>query len=127
MPGGQPAQIQLELTYALNSADQAFLGVYPEQFTGRRTPRFPQRPLISRRSEARGNVTFVIEYQFGWSDVEHWTTSWLIFASLPHSAEPFSERAPFGQFRQPHRWWIWTLDRSGEVSLSEWRTINFTN
>jgi hypothetical protein len=34
LPGGQPAQIQLELTYALNSADQAFLGVYAEEFVG---------------------------------------------------------------------------------------------
>jgi TIR domain len=34
LAGDQPAQIQLELTYVLHSADQAFLAVYAEEFRG---------------------------------------------------------------------------------------------
>lgn len=37
LPGGQPAEIQLELTYVLSSADRAFLAVYAEEFKGAAT------------------------------------------------------------------------------------------
>jgi hypothetical protein len=93
---------------------------------GAELPRFPERPIISWRSESSANAAFIVESQFGWSG-DHWSPSYLTFAEGARLTQPFSERAPFGQGRQPHRWRIWTLDRSGEVSLSEWRTINFTN
>lgn len=35
--------------------------------------------------------------------------------------------APFGAGFQPHRWRVWAVDKAGFITLSEWRTINFTN
>ena len=34
---------------------------------------------------------------------------------------------PFGQGMQPHRWRVWAIGKDGQMALSEWRTVNFTN
>jgi hypothetical protein len=34
---------------------------------------------------------------------------------------------PFGMGVQPHRWRIWAIGKDGQVALSEWRTVLFTN
>lgn len=93
---------------------------------GAQLPRFPERPIIAWRSSATASAAFIVEYQFGWGG-DHWSPSQLMSSQGARLTQPFSERAPFGKGRQPHRWRIWTLDPSGEVSLSSWRTINFTN
>jgi hypothetical protein len=34
---------------------------------------------------------------------------------------------PFGVGKQPHRWRVWAVGKDGQIALSEWRTVNFTN
>jgi hypothetical protein len=34
---------------------------------------------------------------------------------------------PFGVGKQPHRWRICAIGQDGQVALSEWRTVDFTN
>jgi hypothetical protein len=91
-------------------------------------PRFPDRPDIAWRSEATADVAFFVESQFSDSgDEANWSVSNLVLADVPPANQPFRERAPFGVGKQPHRWRIWTLDPSGAVSLSLWRTLIYTN
>jgi hypothetical protein len=93
-----------------------------------KVPRFPKLPNIAWRSEATADVAFIVESQFANSgDEANWSESWLIFADLSLTIQPFQEQAPFGVGAQPHRWRIWTLDPSGAIFLSPWRTLIYTN
>jgi hypothetical protein len=91
-------------------------------------PRFPERPNIAWQSGASADADFIVESQFcNPGDEANWSESNLTFAEMSHAMQPFKERAPFGVGAQPHRWRIWTLDPSGAVSLSPWRTLIYQN
>ena len=91
-------------------------------------PRFPERPEISWRSEAADTAGFIVEWQYRQArDEREWSISTLAFAPASRARQPFRERAPFGIGAQPHRWRIWTLGRSGTISLSPWRTVLYSN
>jgi hypothetical protein len=91
-------------------------------------PRYPVRPDISWRSEAPATADFIIESQFGQPGADpDWSVSSLTFARVSRATQPFRQKAPFGAGSQPHRWRIWTLARSGAVSVSAWRTLIFSN
>jgi hypothetical protein len=90
--------------------------------------RFPERPDIAWRSEAPADAYFVVESQYANSgDEANWSESNLTFAEISRANQPFRQRAPFGVGAQPHRWRIWTLGRSGVVSLSSWRSLIYRN
>lgn len=91
-------------------------------------PRFPEPPDIAWRSAAPADAAFIVESQFAGTDDEaNWSESNLTFAEVSRAAQPFKERAPFGVGAQPHRWRIWTLGRSGAISLTPWRTLIYSN
>jgi hypothetical protein len=91
-------------------------------------PRFPQRPDISWRSEARADVSFIVESQFADpGDERNWSASSLDVAHAGRAEQPFREQAPFGAGKQPHRWRVWSLAPSGAISVSSWRTVLFSN
>jgi hypothetical protein len=91
-------------------------------------PRFPKRPDIAWRSAAPADAAFIVESQFADSgDEANWSVSNLTFAEVSRAAQPFKEQAPFGVGAQPHRWRIWTLGRSGAVSVTPWRTLIYSN
>jgi hypothetical protein len=91
-------------------------------------PRFPDRPDIAWGSDASADADFIVESQFAnTGDEANWSESYLHFAEVSRGAQPFKQRAPFGVGMQPHRWRIWTLGRSGAVSLSPWRTLLYSN
>jgi hypothetical protein len=89
-------------------------------------PRFPQRPDIVWQGDA--DASFIIEAQFANpGDEANWSVSNLTFATASRTGQPLRETAPFGVGKQPHRWRVWTLDPSGAISLSPWRTLIYTN
>ena len=91
-------------------------------------PRWPERPEIAWQSEALTHSTFIVESQYSDpSEDGNWSVSNLTFANISRGNQPFRQRAPFGVGKQPHRWRIWTLVPSGEVSVSSWRTVLFSN
>jgi hypothetical protein len=91
-------------------------------------PRFPEPPDIAWRSAAPSDAAFIIESQFAIpGDEANWSVSNLTFAEVSRAVQPFKERAPFGVGAQPHRWRIWTLGRSGTVSVTPWRTLIYSN
>ena len=91
-------------------------------------PRFPNLPDIAWRSEASADVAFIVEAQFADPrDEANWSESNLTFVEVSRRVQPFKQQAPFGVGQQPHRWRIWTLDPSGAISLSPWRTLIYTN
>jgi hypothetical protein len=90
--------------------------------------RFPEPPDISWQSEARADAYFIVESQFAnRGDEANWSESNLTFAETSRATQPFKQRAPFGVGAQPHRWRIWTLGRSGAVSVSLWRILIYRN
>ena len=72
-------------------------------------------------------VAYVVESQFGQPGQELWSTSWIEVVSPTHSAPLRSMQIPFGVGMQPHRWRIWAISRTGVVSTSDWRTVDFTD
>jgi hypothetical protein len=91
-------------------------------------PRFPQPPDIVWQSDATAGASFIIEAQFANpGDEANWSASYLTFATASREGQTFRETAPFGVGKQPHRWRIWTLDSSGAISLSPWRTLIHSN
>jgi hypothetical protein len=72
-------------------------------------------------------VAYVIESQFGQPGRELWSTSWIQVVSPTHSAPLRGMKIPFGVGHQPHRWRVWAISRTGVVSTSEWRTVDFTD
>jgi len=92
-------------------------------------PRNPYRPYIDWRSEAPATADFIIESQYGQliPSGPDWSAYSLDFAHVSRATQSFREQAPFGIGAQPHRWRIWTLGRSGAVSVSPWRTLIYSN
>jgi hypothetical protein len=72
-------------------------------------------------------AAYVIEYQFGQTGQELWSTSSIRFVSPTHGEPLISMKIPFGVGHQPHRWRVWAISGTGIVSTSDWRTIDFTD
>jgi len=71
-------------------------------------------------------AVYLVQSQFydsqNWSEGHFWLTN-----SREKGASSIKVTAPFGVGAQPHRWRVWAIFNNGEVSLSEWRTIEYTN
>jgi len=72
-------------------------------------------------------LVYVVESQFGLNKREVWSMS-SIRLLLPQPGQTSIRiRTPFGVGVQPHRWRVWAMSKTGVISTSEWRTIEFTN
>jgi hypothetical protein len=72
-------------------------------------------------------AAYVVESQFGLYGSENWSSSAVkIFPPLSENTS-IHITTPFGVGFQPHRWRVWAIGRTGVLSFSEWRTIDFTN
>ena len=72
-------------------------------------------------------AAYAIEYQMGQPGREFWSPSVVTVVSPVHGEHMLSMKIPFGVGRQPHRWRVWAISGTGEVSMSDWRIIDFTN
>lgn len=91
------------------------------------TLRFP-RPWLVFSVNPRTNSLLGIESQFGAPDNGAWSPSAIHWVPVtPDRTNTVRMLAPFGVGRQPHRWRVWAVEKTGAITLSEWRTINFTN
>ena len=72
-------------------------------------------------------AAYVVESQFSQLRRESWSPSALkVVSPIPNEFSIHMEM-PFGMGKQPHRWRVWAIDKSGNVSTSDWRIIDFTN
>lgn len=72
-------------------------------------------------------ATYVIESQFCQRRREYWSQSAIkVVSPIPYESS-IRMAMPFGVGKQPHRWRVWAIDKSGIVSTSDWRVIDFTN
>ena len=72
-------------------------------------------------------ATYVIESEWGNPGGEHWVPSSIELVPPVSSESSLRVKIPFGVGRQPHRWRVWAISKSGVVSMSEGRIIDFTN
>lgn len=90
--------------------------------------RFPQGELQWEAVDSHLS-TYVVESQFcnPGRKYPNWSLSRIELTS-PRRVEPLVKiPLPFGVGKQPHRWRIWAISSTGDVSISDWRTIDFTN
>jgi hypothetical protein len=72
-------------------------------------------------------AAYVIESQFRQLRREYWSQSAIkVVLPIPNESSIRMEM-PFGIGKQPHRWRVWAINKSGIVSTSDWRVIDFTN
>ena len=89
-------------------------------------PRLPA-PELDIEQQGEPGILLAIESQVSAPDGKWWGST--ILTLLPEETKAdhiVRVAAPFGVGQQPHRWRAWSIDRSGNVTLSEWRTIDFT-
>lgn len=72
-------------------------------------------------------AAYVIESQFCQLRSEYWSQSAIKVVSPVPDESSIRMKMPFGVGKQPHRWRVWAIDKSGNVSTSDWRVIDFTN
>ena len=97
--------------------------VSPED--GARLTRSP-RPDISWETCGAKDAKYFVESQY--SSRRIWSESWLKkIDGVNSEGETITIKAPFGIGSQPHRWRVWAISNSGQVTLSGWRTINYRN
>jgi len=69
-----------------------------------------------------------VESQFSNPEQMEWSPTTIRWVGRPADGDGISRMpAPFGVGKQPHRWRVWSISKAGTVTLSEWRTMNFTN
>jgi hypothetical protein len=88
--------------------------------------RFPKTEIAF---EQKGNTGELMAVESQWSDLgrQMWSPPALTLINNSESQMPIRMQAPFGVGKQPHRWRVWSVNKAGVVTLSEWRTVNFTN
>lgn len=91
-----------------------------------RLERYP-RSDIEWASVEPNPAAYVIESQFRQLRREYWSQSEIKVVSPIPNESSIRMEMPFGAGKQPHRWRVWAIDKSGIVSTSDWRVIDFTN
>ena len=92
---------------------------------GARLTRNP-RPNITWETCGTDEATYFVESRY--SSRRIWSESWLKrIDGVNTEGETITIKAPFGIGSQPHRWRVWAISNNGQVTLSEWRTINYRN
>ena len=74
-----------------------------------------------------GVAAYLVESQFGLYRSENWSSSAVKIVPPASGNTSIEITTPFGVGVQPHRWRVWAIARTGVLSFSEWRTIDFTN
>jgi hypothetical protein len=89
---------------------------------------FPKQD-ISWQQTATRPAAYLVESQYGnpRGDVEHWSAPAITFVNPIQYGNVVRMPMPFGSGMQPHRWRVWAVGKDGQVALSEWRTVQFTN
>lgn len=97
-------------------------------FDGERQTRFP-KDYVSWQQDVRRPVAYIVESRFGMpsSDLATYSPSRITVVAAVDYGDIVRMPEPFGQGMQPHRWRVWAIGKDGEVALSEWRTVQFTN
>ncbi len=72
-------------------------------------------------------AAYVVESQFGQSFGDIWSESRILLLPPQPGQKSIRIDTPFGVGVQPHRWRVWAISKAGIISISEWRTIDFTN
>jgi hypothetical protein len=89
--------------------------------------RFPRQEIAFEEHSSADQLS-AIESQFFIPGSEEWSESHLAWVHPSAEAAGITRLSiPFGVGKQPHRWRVLIVNKAGIVSLSEWRTINFTN
>ena len=99
-----------------------------EPYSGDHETRFPKHDIVWQQS-AKRPATYIVESQFGNPPdaVKYWGPSKIAFVNPSQYGDVVRMPMPFGQGMQPHRWRVWAVGKDGQMALSEWRTVNFTN
>jgi hypothetical protein len=91
-------------------------------------PRYPEKPALQWKPLRKDIALYLVEFQFGQKKPNSWSNSWIEpVRQQAGQKSAISITAPFGVGAQPHRWRVWAIARDGNVSISEWRIINFSN
>lgn len=89
--------------------------------------RFPRAEIAFQQQGHPGNLV-AVESEYSDRGNTQWTQlHFTIVNNTADSSGIFRMPAPFGVGMQPHRWRVWSISSAGIVTLSEWRTVNFTN
>jgi hypothetical protein len=90
--------------------------------------RFPKQDISWQQGSTRP-AAYVVEVrvgQPGGADASY-GSSMIYFADPAQYGDVVQMPMPFGVGQQPHRWRVWAVGKDGQIALSEWRTVNFTN
>jgi hypothetical protein len=97
-------------------------------YDGEPQTRFPKQQISWRQNSIRP-AAYVVESRFGVAEggfVEYGPST-INFVDPAQYGDVVRMPMPFGVGMQPHRWRVWAIGKDGEVALSEWRTVDFTN
>jgi hypothetical protein len=96
----------------------------PEQTTFLRFP-VELRPTLEWTKAAEGKIIYLVETQI--RDRSGWYQNRFKLISEPGDEGTIKIQAPHGVGMQPHRIRIWAIDQSGDITVGDWRVINFRN
>jgi hypothetical protein len=88
-------------------------------------PRYPASIMGWETVDAPVSA-YVLEYQYGLYGRENWSPSSIKILPPRPGQQSMNMPIPFGVGVQPHRWRVWAIGKNGGVSISGWRTIDFT-
>ena len=91
-----------------------------------RIPRYPRGELEWKPLDL-SPAEYVVEHQFGQPGQDLWSSSSILPISPSRGESLIRMQIPFGVGQQPHRWRVWAISKTGDVSMSDWRTVDFTN
>ena len=117
---------RLSLLAANSTAPAAPILLAP--YDGEPQARFPKED-ISWQQNATRPAAYVVESRAGvvrGGDVDY-GSSIITFVDPLQYGDIVRMPMPFGVGMQPHCWRVWAVDKDGEVAVSEWRTVQFTN
>ena len=97
-------------------------------FDGERQTRDPKE-FISWRQNVPRPVAYAVEWRYGMpsGDETSYSPAFISIVAAIDYGDTVRIPEPFGIGVQPHRWRIWAIGKDGQIALSEWRTILFTN
>jgi hypothetical protein len=95
---------------------------------GERQTRNPKQ-AISWGQDARRPALYVVEWRYGMPSgaEDSYSASEIVPVRPGDYGNIVRMPTPFGKGVQPHRWRVWAIGKDGQVALSEWRTVVFTN
>ncbi|RSL16996.1 hypothetical protein EDE15_2524 [Edaphobacter aggregans] len=93
---------------------------------GERVTRFPKTEIAFEQEGNPGEL-YGVESQYFDPGRKMWSPSLMYWVPAKDGARITRMEEPFGVGQQPHRWRVWSVNKAGVVTLSEWRTIDFIN